>query len=186
MDQHIVNWSVVKGLNVECQYSYTLKIYCKYTCAVHGSKTTRLPCWPSRGPQVLRQRWIWGIFLHTGNDAYKWGDLAWNPGHTWPEIQNRGISSPTKRTCVLQTFQKEKEFIEKHAPHEYNGKFLCCYKPKIIWGYTIHYCNTLCRVVCRINLSVNLPASRSEARDFCERKWAMSSRRFTLIPLILR
>ena len=37
----------------------------------------------------------------------------WNPGQTSPEVQTRGISNPTKRTCVLhfslknnQTFQQ--------------------------------------------------------------------------------
>ena len=28
----------------------------------------------------------------------------WNPWQTSPEVQNRGISGPTKRTCVLQKF----------------------------------------------------------------------------------
>ena len=33
----------------------------------------------------------------------------WNPGKTLPEVQNRGISGLTKRTCVLQKFKKKKK-----------------------------------------------------------------------------
>ena len=33
----------------------------------------------------------------------------WNPGQTSPEVQNRGISGPTKRTRVLQKFNKKKQ-----------------------------------------------------------------------------
>ena len=32
----------------------------------------------------------------------------WNPGQTSPEVQNRGISGPTKRTYVLQKLKKKK------------------------------------------------------------------------------
>ena len=32
-----------------------------------------------------------------------------NPGQTSPEVQNRGISSPTKRTCLPQKFIKNKK-----------------------------------------------------------------------------
>ena len=32
------------------------------------------------------------------------------PGQTSPEVQNRGISGPTKRTCVLQKFLKKGAF----------------------------------------------------------------------------
>ena len=31
----------------------------------------------------------------------------WNPGETSPEVKNRGISGPTKRTYVLQKFLKK-------------------------------------------------------------------------------
>ena len=31
----------------------------------------------------------------------------WNPGEMSPEVQNRGISGPTKRTYVLHTFGKK-------------------------------------------------------------------------------
>ena len=33
----------------------------------------------------------------------------WNPEETSPEVQNRGISGPTKRTHVLQKFKKKKK-----------------------------------------------------------------------------
>ena len=44
--------------------------------------------------------------LCEGEEAHKWGNppWLWNPGQTSPEVQNRGISGPTKRTCVLQKF----------------------------------------------------------------------------------
>ena len=51
-----------------------------------------------RGQQVLHQRWIWGSYI-------KWcmqvRDPPWllYPGQTSPEVQNRGINGPTKRTC---------------------------------------------------------------------------------------
>ena len=34
----------------------------------------------------------------------------WNPGETLPEVQNRGISGPTKRTCVLQKLKKKNSY----------------------------------------------------------------------------
>ena len=33
----------------------------------------------------------------------------WNPGQISPEVQNRGISGPTKRTYVLQNLKKKKK-----------------------------------------------------------------------------
>ena len=51
--------------------------------------------------------------LCAGEEARKWGNppWLWNPGQTSPEVQNRGISGPTKRTCVLQKFKKKKKKI---------------------------------------------------------------------------
>ena len=42
----------------------------------------------------------------------------WNPGQTSPEVQNRGISGSTKRTCVLQkNFEtKVKNSMKKSVP----------------------------------------------------------------------
>ena len=62
-------------------------------------KKTRLQCWLSRVQQVSHQRWI--IACMQGS---AW---LWNPGHTWPKVQNMGISGPTKRTDVLQ-FKKKR------------------------------------------------------------------------------
>ena len=52
-------------------------------------------CWLPRGQQVSHQRWIWGIHCMQVKDP-PW---LWNPGQTSPEVQNRGINVPTKRTC---------------------------------------------------------------------------------------
>ena len=35
------------------------------------------------------------------------------PGQTSPEVQNRGISGPAKRTYVLQKFLKKKKIVKK-------------------------------------------------------------------------
>ena len=50
----------------------------------------------ARGWQMLYQRWIWGVNCpqvvgHTSKGL-------WKPGQTLPEVQSRGISSPTKGT----------------------------------------------------------------------------------------
>ena len=51
--------------------------------------------------------------LCTGKEAHKRGNppWPWNPGQTSPEVQNRGISGPTKRTYVLQKL-KTRSFIQ--------------------------------------------------------------------------
>ena len=48
--------------------------------------------------------------LCTGEEARKQGNppWLWNPGQTSPEVQNRGISGPTKRTCTLEKLKKKK------------------------------------------------------------------------------
>ena len=48
-------------------------------------------------------------YSHAGEWARKVRDppRLWNPGQTSPEVQNRDISGPTKRTCVLQIFFKK-------------------------------------------------------------------------------
>ena len=68
-------------------------------------KHNRLPCWPSRGQQVSHQRWIWGIHcMQVTKHARRDPPWLWNPEQMSPEVQKRGISGPTKRTCVLQIF----------------------------------------------------------------------------------
>ena len=58
-------------------------------------KHNRLPCWPSRGRQVLYQRWIWGIYCtQARNYADEGSTLALKPEVTRPEVQNMGISDP--------------------------------------------------------------------------------------------
>ena len=49
------------------------------------------------------------ILLCTGDKAHKQVDppWLWNPGQMSPEVQNRGISGPTKRTDVLQKLKTE-------------------------------------------------------------------------------
>ena len=67
-----------------------------------------LPCWLSKrsagvAPEVnLRNP------LCAGEEVCKQGNppYLWNTGQTSPEVQNRGISGPTKRTYVLQIFLK--------------------------------------------------------------------------------
>ena len=61
-----------------------------------------LPCWPLYSQQVSHQRWIWGSHKRESTHP-SW---LWNPGQTSPEVQNRGISGPTKRTYVLQKLKK--------------------------------------------------------------------------------
>ena len=52
--------------------------------------------------------------LHTGVEARKLGNplWLWIPGQTSPEVLNRGISGPTKRTSVLQKFIKKSDVIQ--------------------------------------------------------------------------
>ena len=54
--------------------------------------------WPSRGWQMLHQRWIWGIARR--QESMQVGDppWLWNAGQVSPEVQNRGISGPTEKT----------------------------------------------------------------------------------------
>ena len=51
------------------------------------------------------------IPLHAGDKTCKQGGppWLWNQGQMSPEVQNRGISGPTKRTDVLQNFLKNKK-----------------------------------------------------------------------------
>ena len=55
-----------------------------------------------------------GNQLRTSVKSHKLGNPPWlkNPGQMLPGVQNRGISSPTKRTYVLQQFLKNiKDFF---------------------------------------------------------------------------
>ena len=76
----------------------------------------RLPCWPLYSQQVSHQRWIWGSQKqkkHTRDPPW-----VWNPGQMSPEVQNRGIRGPTKRSYVLKIFFKKlKKKKKKKAYH---------------------------------------------------------------------
>ena len=66
------------------------------------------------------------ILLHAGNEACKQGDppWLWNLGQTSPEVQNRSISGPRKRTDVLQIKKKTKllkNSCAKKESHFLNG-----------------------------------------------------------------
>ena len=47
---------------------------------------------------------------HTSEKACKGSTLPLNQGRTSPEVQNRSISGPMKRSYVLQSLKKEKLF----------------------------------------------------------------------------
>ena len=85
------------GLPVESQHPTSATYVACRECREHNC----LPCWPSRGQQVWHQRWIWWIcYVQAKKQATR--DLPWlrNSGQMSAEFQNRGISGPTKRTCV--------------------------------------------------------------------------------------
>ena len=64
-------------------------------------KKVQLPCWPLFSQQVSHQRWIWGLHKQESMQG------LWNPGQMSPEVQNRGISDPTKGTYVLQKLKNK-------------------------------------------------------------------------------
>ena len=78
---------------------------CLWTCLqVCGLK--RLDCHADLySQQVSHQRWIWGS--HMRENMQRDPPWLWNSGQTSPEVHNRGISGPRKRTCVLQKFFKK-------------------------------------------------------------------------------
>ena len=57
---------------------------------------------PLYSQQVLHQRWIWGLACKQESLQARNPPRLWYPGQTSPEVWNRGISGPKKRTCVLQ------------------------------------------------------------------------------------
>ena len=69
--------------------------------------TAWLPYWPPSGQQVSHQRWI------EDSVACMWWSMQvrdplslWNPGQTSPEVQNKGISGPTKKLMSSNLFWK--------------------------------------------------------------------------------
>ena len=71
-------------------------------------KKAWLPCWPSKvsrcHTRVECEESIAGGWWSTKTKDPHW---LWNSGQTSPDIQNRGTSGPTKKTDVLQNFQKK-------------------------------------------------------------------------------
>ena len=53
-------------------------------------------------------RLIWGS--HKRQSMQRDPPRLWNPGQTSPEVQNRGINGPTKRTCILQNTLEIRSF----------------------------------------------------------------------------
>ena len=91
---------------------------CGHICRYMDQKglATMLTSIQSAGvtPEVNLRNLLW-----TGEEVHKRGNppWLWNPGQTSPEVQNRGISGPTKRTYVLQKFKKKKkEFLCRQFP----------------------------------------------------------------------
>ena len=68
-------------------------------------KKACLPCWPLQSAGLAPE-----VNLGITKTRKYARDIPWfwNPGQTSPGVQNRGISSPTKRTHVLKTKNKKK------------------------------------------------------------------------------
>ena len=81
---------------------------CGHVCRYVDQKAW-LPSWPQHSQQVSHQRWIWGIVHRQESMQARYPPWFWNPRQTSPEVQNRGISGPTKRPYVLQN--KIKKFM---------------------------------------------------------------------------
>ena len=84
-----------------------------YTCPSTGIKKARLPCWLSRGQQVLHQRWIWGIHC---TQAMKHTSEGIHPGFETQgrrhQKSKRGVSvALQKDRCPLKKFLKRKRFF---------------------------------------------------------------------------
>ena len=85
----------------------------------------------------------------------------WNPGETSPEVQNRGISGPTKRIYVLQKLKKNlnKDDVLVGNDLKLRGSQIC-------WNQHIeclHFCSKRCillKVVIVLTHFYNLRTSR--------------------------
>ena len=63
-------------------------------------KKVWMPCWLPRRQQVSHQRWIWGIHcLQATSTQARNRAWLWCLGRTSAEVQDMGISGPTKKTC---------------------------------------------------------------------------------------
>ena len=82
----------------------------KYACRERDGP----PCQLSRGWQVLQQMWIWRIACRQESMQVINPPWLWNQGQTSPEVQNRGISGPTKEHIYVY-LQKEKKEKKKEG-----------------------------------------------------------------------
>ena len=84
-----------KKVMVKQKFSFLFHQYLFYTvsrCNTRGESQEFIACrWQST--QARDPPWLWNL------------------GEMLPEVQNRGISGPTKRTYVLQQFYWKKEFV---------------------------------------------------------------------------
>ena len=69
-----------------------------------------LTCWPLYSQQVSHHRWIWGLTHGQESMQARNPPWLWNPGQTSPEVQNRGISGPTKKDLCPTKILKKKVF----------------------------------------------------------------------------
>ena len=102
-------------------------LWIRLTAASMWVKVAWLSCRLSRGRQVSHQRWIWGM-ARRQESMQASPPWLWNPGQMSPEVQNRGISGPTKRTCVLKTKQKK-----NNARAKVNISFCSLGRGNILW-----------------------------------------------------
>ena len=65
----------------------------------------QLPSWPLYSQQVLHQRWIW--WSHRWESMQTDPPWLWNPGQMSTEVQNRGISGPTKGLVSSKNLKKK-------------------------------------------------------------------------------
>ena len=93
-------------------------------------RSTRLPCWPSRGQLVSHQRWISGNVIHVCLCRARIGYplCLWNPEETSAEVLNRGISGSTivtarKRNCRKVMFSQRSVCRQGSLPsHNFMGQ----------------------------------------------------------------
>ena len=102
----------------------------------------------------MRMAWLACWLLHAGNEAFKQWDLSWlwNPEQTSPEVQNRRISGPTKRTDALQIFLQKDEnwlcsqnldlnptYVETVGTHYEKNYTMRSLSPSLLFVYWIKY-----------------------------------------------
>ena len=91
-------------------------LWIRLTAASMWVKVAQLPYWPSRGRQVLHQRWIWGIACRQESmqASPPW---LWNPGQTSPEVQTGVSVAPQKGHVSSKKFKKKKLKLVQTEAH---------------------------------------------------------------------